>query len=67
LPAVGKEFRQTSAVMGGDAGEHFAQVIEDVNPVTVAGGDEGEEDGGGVAAGVGSQERPIGAVMGSSP
>jgi len=42
-----------------DAGEHVAEVIEDVDAVSVAGGDEGEEDGGGMTAVVGSQKRPV--------
>jgi len=33
LPAVGEEFRQAGAVVGCDAGEHIAEVIEDADLV----------------------------------
>src|SRR5450631_2102131 len=66
MPAVGEQFVQTGLGMTGDAGEYVAEVIEDVDLVAFAGGDEGEEDGGGFAAVVGSQKRPVTATNGNA-
>jgi hypothetical protein len=40
--------------VGGDAGQHVMEILVDVDAVVVAGGDEGEENGGGVAAALAS-------------
>lgn len=45
--------------MGGNAGEHVAQISKWVDLVALAGGDEAEEDGRGVTAVVGAAEEPV--------
>lgn len=49
LPPSRQQFWQLAHGRGGDAGQHVAEVIERVQAVALAGGDEAEEDGGGVA------------------
>ena len=63
LPAAGEKFRQSIHGMGGDAGEHVAQIIERIDLVALAGGDEAEEDRGRRAAVVAATEDPVGATQ----
>ena len=44
--------------MGGDAGEHVAEVGEWIDVMALAGGNQRKEHGRGVAAGVGAAEQP---------
>ena len=52
LPLPRQEFGQAVGGMGGEAGQDVAKVVEGIDVMTLAGGDEAEEDRGGDAAGV---------------
>lgn len=67
LPAAGEKFGQLVHGMGGDAGEHVAQIIKRIDRVALAGGDEAEEDRGRRAAVVAAAEEPVFPVMESFP
>jgi len=57
---VWQELIELTDRRGGDAGQHITQVGERINLVTLSGGDQAEEDGGGASAVVGAAEEPDG-------
>ena len=66
VPVVREKFYQLIHGMSIDAGQHVAEIVEHVDTMTLAGGDEAEEDRGGVATVFGSQERPVAAAHGNA-
>jgi len=64
LPAVGQEFRQAADGDGGDAGQHVAEVVERIDAVPLAGGDEAEQDRTGGPAVVAAAEQPVFSAQG---
>lgn len=65
-PAAREKFHQLIHGVSVDAGQHVAEVVKRVDGMALTGGDEGEEDGGGVTAVFGSQERPVAAAHGDA-
>jgi hypothetical protein len=62
-PVGWQQSRQAVGGMGRDAREYVAEVGEGIDLMTVATGDQAEEDRGGVPAGVASAEEPVLSVM----
>src|ERR1700684_2606281 len=65
LPVFGTEGEDVSSGAIADAHEHVAQVVEGVDAVQLAGGDERVEDGGTLGAFVAAREEPILAAHGN--
>lgn len=63
LPGFGTEFEHVAGGVAPDAHDDVAQVLEGVDPVQLAGGEQGVQDAGGLGAVLAAREEPVPTIM----